>query len=226
MKKLLDLCVGVIRDAALYRSNSNARLRADAEYKAVRPRVMAAQNHRCRFCGHTSNSNHCHHLDGNHANNEDENFAVADALCHAYHHLGQAASQDQFAPENLGKKTVLACVPELSAADCNLLQRAIGVALKDPAEAETAKALHKLLMDRAAPVKEAFGSFHTGDFAAGMSQLGDEDYLNRDAVLGDLRLVFREDVLRHEASKFLEEFSALPFSSWSNIAKNAHNQNA
>lgn len=225
MKKLLDLCIGVIRDAALYRSNSSARQRADAEYKAVRPRVMARYSYRCAFCGTTSKSNHCHHLDGNHANNIEANFAVADALCHAYHHLGQQASQDQFAAENLGKKTVLAAVPELSASDCNLLQRAIGVALKDPAEAEAAKAMHKLLMDRAQPVKSAFGSFHTGDFAAAMSQMNDEDYSNRDAVVADLRLVFRDDVLRNEGTKFLEENASLPFSSWSNIEKNAQNSN-
>lgn len=226
MKKILDLCIGVIRDAALYRTNSSARQRADAEYKAVRPRVMASQNYRCRFCGYTSKSNHCHHLDGNHANNVESNFVVADALCHAYHHLGQQASQDQFAPENLGKKTVLSIVPELSAGDCNLLQRAIGVALKDPAEAEMAKAIHKLLMDRAAPVKDAFGTFHTGDFAAAMSQMNDEDFDNRDAVVGDLRLVFREDVLKHEGSQFLAENTSLPFSSWSNIAKNAQDSRA
>lgn len=225
MKKILDLCIGVIRDAALYRSNSSARLRADAEYKAVRPRVMARQNYRCAFCAIESKSNHCHHLDGNHANNAESNFVVADALCHAYHHLGQQASQDQFAPENLGKKTVLAAVPELSASDCNLLQRAIGVAMRDPLEAETAKSMHKLLMARSDAVKASFGSFHTGDFAAAMSQMSDEDFSNRDAVVGDLRLVFRDDVLKHEGAKFLEENASLPFSSWSNIEKNAQNSN-
>ncbi len=219
MKKTLELCIGVIRDAALYRSNSSARQRADAEYKAVRPRIMASQNYRCAFCGYTAKSNHCHHLDGNHANNSDANFAVADALCHAYHHLGQQASQDQFAPENLGKKTAVAVVPELSAADCNLLQRAIGVAVKDPTEAEMAKSMHKLLLDRTTAVKEAFGTFHTGDFAAAMSQMNDEDFASRDAVVADLRLVFREDVLKHEGAKFLEENAALPFASWSSIAK-------
>jgi hypothetical protein len=168
-----------------------------------------------------SQSNHCHHLDGNHANNVESNFVVADALCHAYHHLGQQASQDLFAPENLGKKTVLALVPEISSSDCNLLQRAIGVALKDPDEAQMARSIHKLLTDRTMAVKEAFGSFHTGDFAAAMSQMSDEDFDNRDAVVGDLRLVFREDVLTHEGNKFLTENASLPFASWKNIAKNA-----
>lgn len=219
MKKTLELCIGVIRDAALYRSNSSARQRADAEYKAVRPRIMASQNYRCAFCRHTAKSNHCHHLDGNHANNADDNFAVADALCHAYHHLGQQASQDQFAAENLGKKTALAVVPELSAADCNLLQRAIGVAMKDTTESEMAKSMHKLLLDRTGAVKEAFGTFHTADFAAAMSQLNDEEFASRDAVVADLRLVFREDVLKHEGTKFLEENTSLPFASWSSIAK-------
>lgn len=224
VKQLLSLCIGVIRDAALYRTNSAARLRADAEYKAVRPRVMEDQQYRCRFCGYVSKRNHCHHLDGNHANNASSNFAVADSFCHAYHHLGQTASQDQFAHENLGRKTVLAALPELSATDTNLLQRAIGVAMADPVEADMATRMHTLLMDRSKPVKESFGSFLPADFAAAMTSLqSDEEYENREAVVGDLRLIFRPDVLKHEGARFLEEFSSLPVQSWANIAKNARN---
>ena len=225
MKQLLSLCIGVIRDAALYRKNSAVRLRADEEYKAVRPKVMENQQHKCRFCGYASKHNHCHHLDGNHANNLESNFAVADPLCHAYHHLGQTASQDQFSHANLGKKTVLAAVSEISAGDINLLQRAIGVAMLDSDEAEFATKMHKLLMDRAQPVKEAFGSFFPGDFAAAMSSLEDEDeYVNRKEVVSDLRLVFRADVLKNEGKRFTEEFPSLPIQSWVNIAQDAFNQ--
>lgn len=226
MKKLLDLCIGVIRDASLYRTNNNARLKADAEYKAVRPRVMSDQQYKCRFCGYTSQKfNQCHHLDGNHAHNEASNFAVADALCHAYHHLGQTGSQDQFAPENMGAKTVVAAVPEMTAADLNLLQRAIGVALLDPEEADTARELHDILFKRAVPVQEAFGSFRTGDFAGAMAKLDDEEFANRPHVVGDLRLIFREDVLKNEGRHFLEDFTSLPFKSWDAI-QNAHNKTA
>lgn len=225
MKSLLDLVVGVIRDSALYRANSNARVKADAEYKAVRPRVMAERGYRCQFCGYTSQKNHCHHLDGNHAHNAPENFAVADTLCHAYHHLGQSASQDQFAPENMGRKTILAAVPELSGADMNLLQRAIGVALLDPQEKEIAAQMHELLTSRAEPVREAFGSFHTGDFAAALTKLSDEEFASRATVVGDLRLVFRDNVLKNEGQRFLEDFPSLPFKSWESI-KNAHDKAA
>ncbi len=226
MKKLMDLCVGVIRDAAKYRTNSSTRLRADAEYQAVRPKVMENQGYRCQFCGHTSRKNHCHHLDGDHNNNVPENMVAADTLCHAYHHLGQQASQDQFAHDNLGgNKTILAAIPELSAADLNLLQRAIGVALLDPAEAEVARAAHKLLSDRAEVVRESFGSFHTGDLGAGMTKLNDDEYANRVHVVGDLRLVFRENVLKNEGSRFLEDFASLPLKSWESV-KNAHNKSA
>lgn len=226
MKKFLDLCIGAIRDTSLFRGNNAHRGRADAEYKAVRPRVMEEQQYRCRFCGYTSRQfNHCHHLDGNHANNVPQNMVVADTLCHAYHHLGQQASQDQFAADNLGRKTVLAAIPELSPTDVNLLQRAIGVALHDPQEEEVARAMHKLLTDRAEVVREAFGTFHTGDFAAAMKELNDAEYENRVHVVGGLRLVFRENVLKNEGGRFLTDFPSLPFKSWESV-KNAHDKTA
>jgi intracellular multiplication protein IcmJ len=223
VKKLMSLLVGIIQDPALFRNNSNARLRADAEYKAVRPRVMAQQENRCRFCGYTSKHNHCHHLDGNHANNEPENFAVADSLCHAYHHLGQTGSQDQFSHDNLRTKTVLAAVPELSPSDLNLLQRAIGVALLDQAEEATAKQIYKLIEERAEPVREAFGTFRPADFAGAMEKLNPEEYANRGSTLADLRLVFREDMLKNEGRRFLEDFTSLPFSLWEGATKHAQN---
>jgi intracellular multiplication protein IcmJ len=219
---MLKLLIGVIRDKTLFRANSVVRERADAEYKAKRPGAMAKGRYKCVFCGHTSRLfNECHHMDGNHANNTDENFAVVDTLCHAYQHVGQRASQDRFASDNLRDRTLVAAIPEISAADLNLLQRAIGVALSDEKEAPHAKALLKILADRHRAVKDAFGTFETGDFAAAMSTLDDESYKHRGSVLGDLRLLFHAEVLKHEGDRFKKEFPALPIDTWGGVANDA-----
>ena len=125
----LQLLVSVVRNAAHYRPNNPRREAADAEYKARRPAALERAKYKCVYCGYVSRSNECHHIDGNHANNDETNFAVVDTLCHGYHHLGQRATQNPMNADSLGKKTVLAAVPELSAQSLNLLQRAIGVAV-------------------------------------------------------------------------------------------------
>lgn len=217
-----QLELGVIRDERYYRANDVARARHDAEYSARRPQAMAAGRYRCVFCAHMSQRhNECHHRDGDHANNTPENYAVVDPLCHGYHHLGQRSSRERFAADNLGARSVIAAVPEIDAADLNLLQRAIGVALLDEGEAGVAQDLMKRLALRSAPVQEAFGTYMPGDFAAAMVKLDDQQYQHRGAVIGTLRLLFNTEVLRDQGEKFLKDFPALPVKTWDGIAQDA-----
>jgi len=221
--------MGVIRDQSLYRPNNPMRERADQEYEARRPRVLAAQQYRCAACGYTSKSFiECHHQDGNHANNSDENLLAVDTLCHAYQHVGQqGGSNRQYAADNMGGKgqrmTLVAAVPELRAEDVNLLQRAIGAALLDPQEEAMAKRIHKRLSERTIPVREAFGTFFPEDFGAAMlkSVLSDESYEARGTVIGDLRLLFGQEVVLNEGRRFLQDFPSLPASTWGDVVKHA-----
>lgn len=220
MAEKMELKPGVIRDASLYRANSARRESADAEYRAVRPAAMAAGKYTCAFCGWVSRKNNeCHHLDGNHANNTPENFAIADGLCHGYHHLGQRASQDRFAPDNLGDKTILAGIPEVAAADLNLLQKAIGVALLNAEERSIAREIMKALAERAHSVQGALGTYRPGDVAAAMVRLTDEEYANRDAVCAPIRVIFNQETLEAEGKKFKEDYPGLPFDTWTSVIK-------
>lgn len=220
MAEKMELKPGVIRDASLYRANSARREAADAEYRAVRPAAMASGKYTCAFCGWVSRKNNeCHHLDGNHANNTPENFAIADSLCHGYHHLGQRASQDRFAPDNLGDKTILAAIPEVPAADMNLLQKALGVALLDEGERAIAREIMKALAERAQSVHAALGTFRPGDVAAAMARLNNDEYANRDAVCGPIRLLFNQETLEAEGRKFKEDYPGLPFDTWTSVVK-------
>lgn len=177
--------------------------------------------YRCVCCGWVSRSNECHHIDGNHANNNDDNYAVVDVLCHGYQHLGQLATQNPYSADSLGAKTVLAAVPELSAATLNLLQRAIGVAMLDEKEAKVAALISKSLTARTRAVREAFETYEAGDFAAAMCEMTDEEYESRARVVGPLRLLFHTDILKHEGARFKAEFPALPISTWEDIYRHA-----
>jgi hypothetical protein len=181
---------------------------------------MAAGKYTCAYCGWVSRiNNECHHIDGDHANNTPENYAIADNLCHGYHHLGQRASQDRFAPDNLGDKTILAGIPEVSAADLNLLQKAIGVALLEQEERAVAREIMKALAERALSVQGALGTFRPGDVAAAMARLNDEEYANRDAVCAPIRLIFNQETLEAEGKKFKEDYPGLPFDTWKSVVK-------
>jgi intracellular multiplication protein IcmJ len=226
-REAVKLLIGVIRNAAYYRANDAQRGRFDAEFQARRPAALTAGKYRCAFCGWLSRKNNeVHHLDGNHANNELSNFAVVDGLCHAYHHLGQRAASERFAADNLAEKTRLAAIPELSAQDLNLLQRAIGAALLDEREAPVAKQMVHHLAARCKPVADAFGTYMPGDFAAGMVKLDDESYQHRENVVGMLRLLFSGDLLQHHGRKFNEDFPALPVGTWEEVAANAYPQSS
>jgi intracellular multiplication protein IcmJ len=223
---LRNIVMGVIRDASFYRPNNPLRERADAEYKAVRPAFIKKRDHKCEFCGFQSPKYiECHHSDGNHSNNAESNFVAADTLCHAYHHIGQHGGRVRFGADALRGVTLCAAVPEVSIADMNLLQRAIGAALLDESSASEAREILKALVSRREPVREAFESFLPEDFAAAMMSMSADAYSNREVVMGDLRLIFHVDVLKHEGQRFLEENASLPISTWDSIARNAHSQN-
>lgn len=218
MKKFLQLVIGVIRDEKNYRHNNPFRQRADAEYALIRPKSMEQGRYVCVFCGYVSKKhNECHHVDGNHANNDPKNHVVVDTLCHAYNHIGQRASQDQFASNNLRDKTRIAAIPEISAGDLNLLQRAAGVALLDPERSAMANKILARLASRTAPVEAAFGTILPDNFAAAMAHMDAESYEHRASVVGSLRLLFKTDVLQNEGRKFLKDNSGLPISSWNTI---------
>ena len=215
---LKALRLGVIRDSALFRRNAKSEM-ADREYKAVRKSILEKGKYSCVYCGWRSRtSNECHHQNGNHGDNSVENLVVADSLCHGYHHLGQRASVEKFAPDNLGDKSVLAAIPEVDGKDLNLLLRAIGVAMQNEEEAPIAKEILATLANRARAVKSGLGSFFPGDFAAAMTneRLTDKQYEDvQRELMGSIKLIYHETVLKEEAKKFKVDFPSLPFESWS-----------
>ena len=109
------LLVGVITDAGTMRNNSGSAAVADAEFQAKRKAHLERTRYRCAFCSLGMRSNEVHHRDGDHANNDESNFATACYLCHGYHHLGQRAVGMGMAGAGQGEPLGVALIPEISA---------------------------------------------------------------------------------------------------------------
>lgn len=206
----------------VFREGDASAAQADAAFEAVRPRVLEAARYRCAFCDHESapvpsrrkaSSLQVHHSDDDHHNNEPDNLVAACLLCHPYHHLGCNAPSPG-APAGLSSRMRLAYLPELSPADCNVLQRALGAALTDEQEKQTAREIINLLGTLALPVRDAWGSNKAGDFAACLQSMTSAEYEGARQRMAPLRVLFHPDVLAQAGQQQLEDAPLLPVRSW------------
>jgi intracellular multiplication protein IcmJ len=217
-QNMFKLIPGIKR--SVFRDNDPQATQADAVFVARRPQVLERARYTCQGCLYRSLQTakkgtklQVHHTDDDHHHNEDSNLAPVCSLCHGYAHLG-CKTTSTGGGGGLASEAQLAAIPELSAADLNNLLRAIGAAMADPNEAETAKQLYDMLCERVRPVREAFGTSKALDFAGALSKLSPTDYDNRHDVLFDLRLVWKVDVLKTAGKEMLEDFPSLKPSSW------------
>lgn len=224
---MLKLILSIKRST--FRENDPRASKANAEAKAKRPLALARGNYKCQGCGYTTSSAEpkmdIHHKDDDHHNNSDENLVCACHACHAYQHVGQVGGKDS-PGEDLGDKTILAEVPELSAADFNLLQRAIGAALNDPKEAVMAERLLNVLAERIKPVVADFRTCEPIKFAQAMAQLSPQEYESREEVVKDLRLIFKTTKLKDFGGEFLADNPSMPVESWEAIERSVMSRKA
>ena len=218
------MALGIKR--GVFRRDDAAAASADAAFDAVRPHVLEAARYRCQFCTYESSpvlakkrgsALQVHHRDDNHHNNSPDNLVAACALCHAYHHIGCNAASPG-CPTGWASMLRLAFLPELSAADCNALQRAVGAALSDEAEAGIAREVVNLLGTLALPVRDAWGSNKARDFAACLDSMTAAEYAGAKKALSDLRLLFHpESILKPVGQQMLEDAPLLPVRSWAEL---------
>lgn len=220
MKRVqLPLFLGIKRSR--FREDDPRRGRADAEFASKRPATLVRHRFECAGCAYESKQpGHLdvHHRDDDHHNNQDENLVPACHTCHPYQHVGEVARRTDVGGEGQGRVTLVASVPEISAADLNLLQRAIGMALLDENEAPIARRMIEVLAERAAWIKPEFGTFRPQDFAAAMAQLSDEEYAHRHEAIADLRLLFNEATLQKLGRQMREDYPSLPVAAWPEVA--------
>lgn len=220
----LPLIPGIKR--RMTRANDANSAAADAGLKAKRPGVLSRARFICAGCRYSARAAQhldVHHIDDDHHNNDDANLASACHTCHPYQHIGELVKRTDVWGEGLGKKTVLATIPEVSASDMNLLQRAIGLALaaetSHPHEAAIAKEISDALFERADHTALAFGTHSPASFAAALSELDSDQYAARGEVIQDQRLLFSPAVLKQLGAEFAADYPSLPLPSWVAVAE-------
>lgn len=216
---MLSLVLGIKR--SLFREDDPRRAKADAEFKAKRPLILAKHNYACQGCLYESKQGahmDVHHRDDDHKNNDEANLAPACHTCHPYQHVGELVRRVDIGGEGLGRSTLIAAIPEISALDLNLLQRAIGVALLDEQEAPMARRMIEHLAERAIWVKAEFGTFKPADFAAAMAALKPDEYAGRGDAIKDLRLLFNEDTTKKLGREMAVDYPTMPLSSWTEVS--------
>jgi len=198
---------------------------ADAEFAAVRHKALERSGFRCVDCGYKSqptgklgSSLQVHHVNDDHADNRDQNLAAKSVLCHAYHHIGCDAES----PGGHGgwsSRMRVAYAPDLSAADMNLLQLAVGVAMAsgDAEQKKVAQAIYTHLMFLTRPVVDGWATSEAKSFAAAMSRLSEPQYEHRQ--VNDLRLVFHPDLLKNQAGNWLKDYTIMKPQAWASLAK-------
>lgn len=96
---------------------------ADHAFREARPRVLERDQHSCVFCGfHSRKWQQVHHVDDDHANNDQANLKTVCSYCHMNFHIGKAGQDG----------AVLAFLPELSPEMVSHLWRAVAVARSYP----------------------------------------------------------------------------------------------
>jgi intracellular multiplication protein IcmJ len=223
----LHLVLGIKRKS--FRADDAVRAaQSDRELAAKRPGVLGRLAYRCGACAYESKMGpnkvphlDIHHRNDDHNDNTDANFALACHTCHPWQHIGELAARTDgaYAAEGLGANTMIAQIPEISAADLNLLQRAVGAALLDPAYKETAEQILEHLAGRSSEVSDEFGTCKPADFAAAMAELSQEEYEARDEALADLRLMFTVPTLEQLGREFRADNPGMPTSTWNLVSQ-------
>jgi intracellular multiplication protein IcmJ len=211
---MLHLVLSVKRSK--WRAHDRHAEPANSAYREIRPKVLEAQGYRCQFCGFTAKDTQIHHLDDDHANNKCENLVTADPLCHAGPHIGLVGCK------NGG---VLAAVGGVSQENLNHLLRTIYIVLETGTEEEKARAERLLvhLTDLKSEVAQVLGTYRPIDLADAMLGMTDEEFENREHLLGGVRLVLKPEFLRPPSQpvdyikRWVPLYQALPIASWERI---------
>jgi intracellular multiplication protein IcmJ len=195
----------------IWRQDDHGMESADAEYRAKRDAVLAKGAGKCVFCGFRSKHTEVHHCNDNHADNRDENLAIADPLCHGTQHIGQVGSQRQ------GLFVHLDGLPQ---SEINHLQRTIAVVLETGTDQEKAEAnaLLQHLASRAEIIAREWGSANPSDFANAMLRLQDEDFDNRISAFSGMALLYKPARFMEYIGRWIDEsYRSLPISTWGQI---------
>lgn len=151
--------------------------------KALREKIFSRDDHTCQACGWRSERfQELHHRNGDHSDNREENLETLCPLCHQTFHLPIASATNGGA---------IIWLPEMSQEQLNLLCIGLFVAMRTPQGklAGTARTLFSTLEARKSFVDENLGRSDPSIVAQVLLNMNEEDYKNREAYVGPLRLL-------------------------------------
>lgn len=218
----MEITPGVSRNT--FRDNDPRADIADAEYRAKRPAVLRRVHYTCVVCGVKSvDAMEIHHMDCNHANNSDANFAPECVFCHPVNHIGELAARlaRTDASELAGGASQLAFLPDIGQSDLSHLMRTLGHVLgsADTTEEQKddARAIFASLMEYSHYIESAWGTSEAGHFAIALKEVAPEVYEARAEPMAGLRVLFALNVIVGQSKKFANEFVSIPMASWPSI---------
>ena len=219
MSELLQ--IGIKRK--VHRRDDSQSSIADAEFAALRRQSLDQAGYKCVRCGLESPTSanrpsglQVHHADDDHSNNDALNLHPYCSLDHAVHHIGcDAVSAGGH--EGWASRMRIGYIPALSAEDVNLLQRAAGAALADPALSDTALKVLSSLGALSLPVRDVYGSNQAKDFAAAMSVMTDVQYDDR--KVDGLRVLFHPDILKEAGARMVTDQPLMAPKSWQSLMR-------
>lgn len=212
-RRFADIVFSVKR--LVWRKNDEHMEAADAEYKAKRDARLAKGQYQCIFCGFRSKHTEIHHRNDNHADNRDENLAIADPLCHGTQHIGQVGSK---------RHGIFIYMEALPQAELNHLQRTIAVVLEIGTDSEKAEATALLqhLASRGELVAREWGSANPSDFANALLRLDSAGFEKRQSAFAGLGLLYRPVRFFEYVGRWIDElYRTLPTNTWQRIYERA-----
>lgn len=219
-----SLQIGIKRK--VHRRDDRGASGADAEFAALRKQSLEMAGYKCVRCGLESpaiasraSALQVHHADDDHANNDPLNLHPYCTLDHAVHHIGCDAPSAG-GHEGWASRMRIGYIPALSAEDLNLLQRAVGAALAEPALQPVAQQILSLLGVFTLPVRDVYGSSHAKDFAAAMSVMTDVQY--EDRKVDGLRVLFHPDILKEAGARMVTDQPLMAPKTWQTLTKERH----
>ncbi len=188
----------------------------DEEFKRMRKSRLQMDDHTCQFCDWRSTTHQdVHHVNDSHDDNSLDNLVTACNLCHACHHIGFAS---------LDGAGVMILMTDVTQATLNKLMRALYAinAVGTDAQKQFGAMLWKMLMARAKPVREAWGTSNPTVFADKLLMLPSETYNRRgDTFMNPLRIVFTPNspMIKPVMPTWMSHFGKVPSDMWMQVCE-------
>lgn len=211
------------------RVNAQQNQQAERAFEPLRKRALSKGKGQCIHCGYTEKINEVHTINLDPYDFSEDNLGVICALCHPYHHVGEAPRKKQLTGldaghiQNLAKLIHIQPSLGLTTQDMNHLQRALALALTDENEKEVAKKVYAVLSNDTLSnqMQDLFRTDKPSDFGQALQALTDDEFSERGKHIEGLRMVFAPRYLAH-IGRQLRNKTTTPFgdpSTWETLVE-------